>query len=224
MTDVVGPFEIFYASPVQHPVLLWAAAIAGLVAATSRELQPGTRRYCIALCLLSVCDAWLTSGSVFGIGALSGVAASIVPLFFVLAGDLRYLLLVTCGQPDGEIRFQRRGVAAALGLVVSVPIGSQLGLQMLPDEAQSPRAMFLIYEVMFALVTLGLMRWRVRGNVWIRNTSRFVLLYYALWASADAIILATGSDLGYLLRVVPNLLYYGGLIGLIGWLAPERSR
>jgi hypothetical protein len=45
-----------------------------------------------------------------------------------------------------------------------------------------------------------------------------------LWASADAIILATGSDLGYLLRVVPNLLYYGGLIGLIGWLAPERNR
>ena len=52
--------------------------------------------------------------------------------------------------------------------------------------------------------------------------SRFVLLYYGLWAAADALILATGADLGFAVRVVPNVLYYGGLIAVIG-LAGARA-
>ena len=65
---------------------------------------------------------------------------------------------------------------------------------------------------------LALLRWHpgVRRAPWLRSVSRFVVLYYTLWASADAILLATGSDLGFALRVVPNVLYYGGLIGVIG--------
>ena len=47
-----------------------------------------------------------------------------------------------------------------------------------------------------------------------------MVLYYSLWASADLLILTTGLDLGYGLRVVPNLLYYGGLIATLAWLAP----
>ena len=53
--------------------------------------------------------------------------------------------------------------------------------------------------------------------------SRFVLLYYGLWAAADVILLATRADLGFALRVVPNLLYYGGLIAAIGWFAPPPA-
>ena len=64
---------------------------------------------------------------------------------------------------------------------------------------------------------------RVRDNPWLRRVSRFVVLYYSLWAASDVILLATGSDLGYALRVVPNLLYYGGLIAVIAWSAPLRS-
>ena len=48
-----------------------------------------------------------------------------------------------------------------------------------------------------------------------------MVLYCGLWATADLVILATGSDLGYLLRMLPNLLYYGGLIAAIGLLAPR---
>ena len=50
-----------------------------------------------------------------------------------------------------------------------------------------------------------------------------MVLYYGLWATADLLILGTGSDLGYLLRMLPNLLYYGGLIAVIGFLAPRAS-
>jgi hypothetical protein len=54
--------------------------------------------------------------------------------------------------------------------------------------------------------------------------SRFVLLYYGLWACADAIILATGADFGFGLRVIPNVLYYGGLIAVIGRCAAMDAR
>ena len=54
--------------------------------------------------------------------------------------------------------------------------------------------------------------------------SRFVLLYYGLWAASDVVILATGADVGFGLRVVPNLLYYGGFFAALAWLAPHDSR
>ncbi len=106
-----------------------------------------------------------------------------------------------------------------------MPILSQAVLSVLSDAAGEPRVLFLVYELLFLLLTLALLRWHpgVRAVAWLTPVSRFVLIYYGLWASADAIILATGSDLGFLLRVVPNLLYYGGLIAVIGWAANRRS-
>ena len=82
--------------------------------------------------------------------------------------------------------------------------------------------LFLVYELAFCALTLALLRWHpnARALPWVRAVSRFVLLYYGLWAAADAMLLATGADLGYALRVIPNLLYYGGLVAAIAWLAP----
>ena len=66
----MGPFERFYASPLQHPGLLWlAAALALAVCLSQRSMQPSLRRYCVALVALSLADAWLTSAHVYGIGA-----------------------------------------------------------------------------------------------------------------------------------------------------------
>ena len=49
-----------------------------------------------------------------------------------------------------------------------------------------------------------------------------MLLYYGLWAAADALLLATGADSGFALRVIPNLLYYGGFIAALARLAPRQ--
>jgi hypothetical protein len=49
------------------------------------------------------------------------------------------------------------------------------------------------------------------------------MVYYTLWGTADAVILATGSDVGFGLRVLPNLLYYGGFVAAVVWLAPRRD-
>jgi len=221
----MGVFERFYHSPIQHPGLLWAAAIVALlVVVRRRNIEPGLRRYLFALVALSLSDAWLSSQHIYGIGSLSGAAARAIPLFFVLAGDFRYLLLAVGAQEQGGMNPSASRIAAALGLTLIVPLTTQLGLALLPEALDTSRVMFLLYEVLFVALTLCLMRFHpnLRSHSWLRSVSRFVVLYYSMWALADAIILSTGSDLGFGLRVLPNLLYYGGLIVVIACYAPER--
>lgn len=222
-----GVFENFYASTWQHPILLWAAALAALAfCATRPGLDAGVRRYCFALVALSLIDAWLTTTDVWGIGRLQGAAVSLVPLFFVLAGDFRYLVLLGAADARGRLSFDGRVVLAGLGWMLIVPLLSQAILGVLPGDGNNPRVLFLVYEILFFLLTCALLA-RHPGHErapWLRGVSRFVLLYYGLWATADAIILATGSDLGFAVRVVPNVLYYGGLIAVIGGAAASASR
>ena len=226
MPPDAGVFETFYNGPIQHPVFLWIAAGLALGLCLARHgLQPSMRRYCALLGLLSILDAWLTSAHIFGLGALPPALAGIVPLFFVLAGDFRYLLVVGVGTADGRLELRRRSVLGALALTVVVPLLTQIVLRALPETMSGARVMFLIYELSFTGLTLALLRWHpsARSRGWIRSLSWFVVLYYGLWAAADLLILGTGSDLGYLLRMLPNLLYYGGLIAVIGLSAPRAS-
>jgi hypothetical protein len=222
----MGTFEAFYASELQHPWLLWAAAALALGFCLTRAgLDASVRRYCTLLAGLSFLDAWLTSSHVYGVGSLSGSASSFVPLFFVLAGDLRFLLLFGIATATGAIALRGGALAAAAALTLLVPLLTQLILSQLPESMSGARILFFVYEVLFVGLTLALLRLHPRvGEVpWLTPVCRFVLIYYGLWASADAILLATGSDLGFALRVVPNLLYYGGLIAVIGW-AASRAR
>lgn len=213
------PFEQFYDSIWQHPILLWAAALLAAAWCSRRSgLDPGVLRYCQALTVLSVVDAWLTTNEVWGIGRLTGTAASLVPLFFVLAGDFRYLVLLGVAAPGGKLAWSGRAVAAGAALTFVVPVLSQVILAALPEDSAGPRVLFFTYEVLFfTLTTLLLVFHPIHQTTpWMRTVSRFVLVYYGLWATADAILLLTGSDLGFALRVVPNVLYYGGLIAVIG--------
>jgi hypothetical protein len=225
MSPDAGFFAAFYAGPMQHPGLLWLAVAAAIAVCLFRPgLNDGLRRYCLGLGLLSLTDAWLTSNDIVGIGSLPPSLAGVVPLFFVLAGDFRYLVVVTAGTGEGGLQVERRSLLAAAALTAIVPVLTQVVMSTLPEAITGTRVMFLVYEVSFTLLALGLMRWHssARSIPWIRSVSRFVVLYYGLWATADAIILATGSDLGYLLRVVPNVLYYGGLIAAIAVYASRR--
>jgi len=218
-----GPFEAFYDSPAQHPVALWlAAGVAAALVWTRRGLRPSLRHYALGLVVLSGLDAWLTANQVIGLGLLPPALSSAVPLFFVLAGDFRYLLLATSGTPDGAVAPTGRSLLSAAGLTLVAPIASHaLAMAWLEGRAD-PRSLYLIYELLFFALVASLPRWlpNLRRAPWLRRVGHFVLLYYGLWAAADAILLTTGADLAFGLRVVPNLLYYGGLIGAIAWLAP----
>jgi hypothetical protein len=87
------------------------------------------------------------------------------------------------------------------------------------------RVLFFVYESLFVLLAVGINRLylprRSRALLWTRRVTNFVIVYYALWATADALILTTGSDAGYLLRMLPNVFYYGGLVPAIAWAAPR---
>jgi hypothetical protein len=217
----LGWFEEFYTSAWQHPLALWLAALAGAAVGLGQRDRPASvRRYVLALTALSLCDAWLTATHVYGLGALPARLASAVPLFFVLAGDFRYLLLWEAATPDGAIRITPRGFARAAALTAIVPILAQLAA-----TGRAPRVLFLVYELAFCALTAALLRWHpnARSLPWVRAVSRFVLLYYGLWATADVVLLTTGADVGYGLRILPNLLYYGGLPAAIALCAPARQ-
>jgi hypothetical protein len=90
--------------------------------------------------------------------------------------------------------------------------------------------LWLVYELGFVALALVLRR-RIDGGLAAgaserdRRLLRALLLYaagyYALWASADALILA-GFDAGWGLRILPNQLYYAFTVPFVyfsyfGW-------
>ncbi|MGB5410501.1 MAG: hypothetical protein WBN09_03150 [Woeseiaceae bacterium] len=214
----------FYDSFLQHPLLLWTAAILGLLLALSRPGLPATvRRYCTALATIALLDAWLTTTDVPGIGPLTGAAASFVPLAFVMIGDFRFFLFIESAKPDGTVATSAGAWMRASAWTLLVPTGSQLVV--FTFGSNEPRILFVIYETLFVVLSIGLARVylprRSRALLWTRRVTWFVMAYYALWAAADAVILTTGFDVGFLLRVLPNVLYYGGLVPTIAWAAPR---
>jgi hypothetical protein len=226
MEAELGRFAAFYGSFLHHPVLLWVATLAAIAFCRTRSaVSHDVRRFCTALGLLSLCDAWLTANHVVGFRSLPDSLATVVPLCFVLLGDFRFFLFLATATEEGRFEFRARPIAVAAGATVVVPLFTQIALALLPEGVGSARVMFLIYEVTFFCLTLGLIRWypRIRKDSWLRPVTFFVALYYSLWASSDAIILYVGSDVGYLLRVAPNLLYYGGLIAVIANYAPRTT-
>ena len=219
-------FEELYASPVQHPWLLWVAALFGLFLALSKPgLSKRARAFCASLTVLSVLDAWLTANSVLGVGALEGAAASWIPLLFVLLGDFRYFFFVEAARADGTLAVTRKTLAVAGAWTILVPIGSQLVVHAIGSE--EPRVLFLVYETLFMMLSLGLyaayLPRHAQAVRWTRRVTLFVFIYYGSWAFADAIILCSGADAGFLVRMVPNVLYYGGFVPAVAWTAPRTG-
>ena len=122
-----------------------------------------------------------------------------------------------------------RALARALGLTLVVPVLSiPLRIAHVPDRVQ-----WLAYEVaLFALTLL------LRTVVWsrraepvgaspearraVRALTSFELLQYGLWATSDVLILA-GVEAGWLLRLVPNTLYYAAFVRFAQWCWAEGA-
>ena len=115
------------------------------------------------------------------------------------------------------------GPRAALWSFV-VPIASFAFRSLLPDSPSRKQTMFLFYEALFTVLMLAArFVWPSPRTRWGKRVVLYVVAYYALWALSDALILGLHLDVGYLLRVVPNVLYYGGLLAAVSLTAPERS-
>ena len=216
-----APWHAFYQSDLQSLYALVALPAAFLVyalARPARSADPQARfvyGWSIAFALETILDSIATGPLSRGLD-LSGAGQQAVMLTFVLLGDWRVLLLVFALAYRPERRRRAFAQSAALTFVVpSFAYLTDFRLRFLWPELPG-QVLWLVYEIGFVALALGL-RWRVRRRLaagardaeWrlLRAVLVYAAAYYALWASADALILA-GFDAGWWLRILPNQLYY----------------
>jgi len=238
-------FESFYNSFYQQPLTLWIATLIGAsvlyTIPSGLKKSPELRFFSLIWIFISLLDAGLTATPVPGVGRLSWPWDQLVPLTFVLLGDYRYFLW-SSGLNQSSWILSRQKYIGALKWTLIVPIASKIAVALLPQELanispNSSRFLFFFYEVFFlCLIPIHARTLMSHGRLsptsmtWFRRVKNFAVLYYSLWAFADLWILALEylnpaevqlRDFGFLMRVVPNVLYYGFLIPMISLLKPK---
>ena len=204
-------------------IVVPAAFVAYLLgSARAREAaaaSPDTRflyAYALAFGIATILDPLCTGPMVEWLD-LGTVAASAVMITFVLLGDFRVFLVVFfLTRPDRRLG---RAAAEAALWTLGVPIfafGANAAVESLRPELTGQR-LWLIYELCFLALVLFLRAHVIpRRNAGspiallrsLRRVLAYVAVYYALWATADVLILYGGIDAGWLLRALPNQLYY----------------
>jgi hypothetical protein len=219
-------WRTFYASDLQSfwslivlPGLFVVYLLASRAARRAAAASPDARflyGYGLAFGVATVLDP-LCTGPLVAWLELGRRAASAVMIAVVLLGDFRVFLLVF-RLTRRDRRLGRAAAEAALW-TLAVPlfaVTANAALAWLRPEASGQR-LWLIYELAFLALALFL-----RGRVLprraaaeppalarsLRRVLAYVAVYYALWAAADGLILYGGLDAGWLLRAVPNQLYY----------------
>jgi hypothetical protein len=209
-------FQAVYNSPLHVPVMAWIGCVVSLAIALAKNRLLGFAIFFSVVCAL---DAWLTGPWT----PLRGALATAASVTFVIAGDFRYFVLVARGI---ETKTTVRGLAAALAVAFSIPVITQIARAAgLPDD----RPTWLFYEGTFVGFAIGgriLLRRVLRESGWrdfVLRLTMFELVQYGLWALADVILIATKADAGYLVRLVPNLMYYAFFLPFAIAAAPEEG-
>jgi len=202
----------FYGASWQQPWALLLAPFAFLVwralAAPPRDgAAPEARSFVVAwgtlFALETMLDPIATGPLAQALG--SPRASTALGVGFVMLGDFRvWWLIFWIDRPTGAAL---RALAPTLG----VPIAAWLVSLTLPLPEQ---ALWLLHESLFIAVAFLFSR-RLAGR-FERAVLAYAGVYYALWAAADVLILA-GVDAGWLLRCVPNQLYYGFTVPFVWW-------
>ncbi|MEE9606916.1 MAG: hypothetical protein V3U03_04195 [Myxococcota bacterium] len=174
------------------------------------------RLYALVFCVQTLLDPLCTGPLVVALD-LGYNATSALMVCLVLLGDFRVFLLIFA-LADRERRVGRAlGEAALWTLVVPVTAyASNAALEWFRPDLGAQR-LWLLYELGFLAIALVL-RHRViprrlpaeRADLRraLRGLAAYVAGYYALWAVSDTLILFWKVDFGWLLRIVPNQLYY----------------
>lgn len=223
----MGTWQQFYASelqgfwlllPVPALYLLWRGARGRPAGGALPAAAPFVDAWAIVVALETMLDPFCTGPLLRALGAGDGVGTAVM-LVFVLLGDFRvYLLLFALLAVAGGGRWsQGLPPAAAWTLLVPVVAYPLATVLHAARPGLHPNTLWLIYEALFAAVALWLRARLVPRRLvaaqpalraFLREALAYVAAYYALWAGADVLIQLVGLDLGWLLRVVPNQLYY----------------
>jgi len=232
-------FEAFYRSEAQAVILLQALPLAFLAWRAAvpppheRAVHAAASRFVAAWCLVfafeTLADPWATGPLVHALGLDDAPGGSAIMFVFVWLGDFRVLGLMlgvatiaaSAGAGARRATLPRSALlrAAALTCVVPIVAGTLDALLGSVFSGLPGNTLWVIYEVGFLALAIGLGRWWVPRAAtdpatagWLRALAGYSAAYYALWASADLVILGLGQDAGWALRVVPNQLYYGGWV------------
>ncbi|MGH7818987.1 MAG: hypothetical protein ACREQ9_04365 [Candidatus Binatia bacterium] len=219
-----GPFESFYRSDLQALYAPWIAPVLFLLWLVFREspredgAEPAAARFvrawAIAFALETLLDPLVTGPLLSRFGAEEWAAAVLLP--FVLLGDFRVFLLVLFVAEPGLGLAVAAGRAALWTLVMPLVAGATHGFLDWSSGGLPGQSLWLVYETAFLLLAVAFALAWVPAHVapdrrgarrYLRALLAYVAVYYFLWATADALILA-GLDLGWALRAVPNQLYY----------------
>lgn len=232
MTEPI--FFAFYASELQQSYSLWVVPLLFL----GYLLGPGRRRvgasrdpaagflwtYSLVFGVETLLDSFATGLAAKWLGIAGTGAGTALMVGFVLLGDWRvFVLVLRLARPKG--RWLRDATLWTLLVpIVALAIESDLERRWpsLPDQT-----IWLVYELAFlalALLLRGLLvpRWAAASGAaerlpYLRAVLGYVAAYYALWALADALVMAFGLDAGWALRVVPNQLYYSFWVPFVFW-------
>lgn len=228
MSAAFATWKSLYESDLQAVHALWvvpALFLAWLLVtptgrASARAADADTRflrTFSILFALETILDPFATGPVVRALGWQDAPAGTAVLLLFVLLGDFRVLLLLQRLARPARPTGASAARAAAWTLVVplcALAVNSALHRALPGLPAQT---IWLVYEIGFLALALWLQRSGLEAWVAPPDDARrralggiaaYAALYYALWALADVLILVFGLDAGWLLRVVPNQLYY----------------
>lgn len=215
--------KAIYDSPWHHPFVAYVVGIA-LLFALARRL-PFLYAYLLLFTVTILADATATGGwSPIPMGTTAYTVSSVL---FIVLGDLRYFVLAErATHPKDTLS---RVMAWSVGVSLIMPIASGVLTRLVP-AMQNDRVLYMVYEAVMGGIVLGLNRFRYAPSDapadirrWVHRVSLLFATLYFGWALSDLVILL-GVEAGHLLRVIPNVLYYGAFLPFVYMSAPEGLR
>lgn len=213
--------KAIYDSAWHHPLVAYLVGL-WLLFAIARRL-PFLYGYLFVFLVCILADATCT-------GAFSPVppntpAYTASSVIFIILGDMRYFIL---GERVSRLD-EPLGRTLRFSIPVSflIPVTTEIMRQTMPIM-QNDRVLYVVYEGAMVFLVLGLDRFRFGPRIQQPELARYIhavsVLFasgYFGWAACDVLILLD-IELGHLLRVVPNVMYYGAFLVLVYVRAPAR--
>jgi hypothetical protein len=211
-----------YDSALHHPLVAYLAGL-WLLFALARRL-PFLHGYTIIFLVIILADATVTGA--WSPVAPDSTAYTALSVLFIVLGDLRYFLLAErVTRPHEPLA---RTLLFSVPMSLLMPVSTGIMTRTIPALADT-RVLYIVYEGAMALLVLALDRLRFRARAvpaevkrWVHEVSLLFAGLYLGWALSDVLILA-GVELGHLLRIVPNVLYYAAFLIVVFVRAPASA-
>lgn len=233
-------WQALYASDLQALYAVWivpALFLAYLLSRGARPtgVEPRASRflwaYAVVFTLETMLDPFAGGPVLRWLGIGERPIAMVVIFTFVLLGDFRVFALVFGLAAIRAGRDLRSAFVRAAAWTFVVPIFTLVTYRTLTTLAgeQPAQSLWLVYELGFLAVAIVLRQRIVPAHVspsplrqYLQTVTTYAAIYYGLWATADLLILTTGADLAWALRMVPNQLYYALYVPFAYLLASAR--